>query len=78
MNELDKIRYCFYVTAFAAVVLVLTSIAPLFASEPCRNNCECRELHMIRLLLQNQFRVVCDESHCEGSSSSSSNGSSMP
>jgi len=42
------------------------------------DNCECRELRLIRKLLENQFHVICDESHCEGSSSSSSNGSSLP
>lgn len=41
----------------------------------CHSNCECRELTRIRLLLEHQFGVICDERHCEGSSSSGQGGS---
>lgn len=38
-------------------------------------NCECRELVRIRMILEHQFGVVCDERHCEGQSSSGQGGS---
>lgn len=47
---------------------------PAQADQP-RMNCECRELTRIRLLLEHQFGAVCDERHCEGSSSSGQGGS---
>jgi len=73
MKKLEK-----YILAIYALFCVFYIAQLAYAKEPNCHSCECRELHMIRLLLQNQFHVVCDESHCEGSSSSSSNGSSMP
>jgi hypothetical protein len=30
-----------------------------------RSSCECEQLQAIRRLLEHQFRVVCDELHCE-------------
>lgn len=34
------------------------------ADRPDRQSCECLELKRIRNLLEQQFNVICDESHC--------------
>jgi hypothetical protein len=76
MNDTTKMKYCFYITIVAAAVLFLGSLAPLLASEEKACN-KCQELRRIRMILESQFNVVCDERRCVGSSSSS-NGSEMP
>lgn len=38
------------------------------------NQCACEELKRIRMLLEHQFGLICDQTHCEGSSSSSGGG----
>lgn len=48
--------------------------SPVAQADQPHTNCECRELTRIRLLLEHQFGVICDERHCEGSSSSSNGG----
>lgn len=35
-----------------------------FADAHPRDNCECSELRAIRRILEQQFRVVCDERRC--------------
>lgn len=56
------------------IFAVWTAVVTVQADQP-HINCECRELTRIRLLLEHQFGIICDERHCEGSSSSGQGGS---
>jgi hypothetical protein len=52
-----------------AIALAVICAAALFlalsADARPRTSCECEQLQAIRRLLEHQFRVVCDELHCE-------------
>jgi hypothetical protein len=66
-----------WIFGFIIISLVVADVftAWLVKADPRGQSCECRELSRIRLLLEHQFGVVCDERHCEGSSSSGQGGS---
>lgn len=53
-----------YLYVFLIVIAVI--LAGSLAQARPRSSCECEELTRIRVLLEHQFRLVCDESHCEG------------
>jgi len=72
MNKLEK-----YILAFYVIFCVFLIAQTAYAKPPHCDNCECIELRRIRMILESQFNVVCDERRCVGSSSSS-NGSEMP
>lgn len=61
--------------------VILMSAQELLADRPHYpmgyTQCACEEIKRIRVLLEHQFNVVCDETHCEGGSSSS-NGGELP
>lgn len=50
------------------ITLVVTAaiLAGSLAQARPRSSCECEELTRIRVLLEHQFRLVCDERRCEG------------
>lgn len=66
----------FFFVVCVVQVADLLGVIDVKADQP-HMNCECRELTRIRLLLEHQFGVICDERHCEGQSSSGG-GSSLP
>jgi hypothetical protein len=86
MKDIFTLTACAFVTAISCMIVV-GAIGVSKADQPHQANqfkvrnqfgeCTCDELTRIRLLLEHQFGVVCDERHCEGSSSSGG-GSSLP
>lgn len=77
MTLFDEIAWRVLMVTLVSLI-VYTISYPLFAeADRPHESCECRELVRIRLLLEHQFGVVCDERHCEGGSSSS-NGGELP
>ena len=52
-----------YLYVFLIVIAVILAVS---AQAKPRSSCECEELARIRVLLEHQFRLVCDERHCEG------------
>lgn len=50
------------VVLMAVVVLLIGAFAP--KAEATRESCECRELRAIRVLLQHQLGIVCNEQRC--------------
>lgn len=76
MKRLDKAAM--FTFGSCALILFLSieyfAFTKAQADQPHRESCECRELTRIRLLLEHQFGIVCDQSHCQGASSSSNGG----
>lgn len=58
--------------------LMIAGVASVKSAEASRESCECRELRAIRILLEHQSGLVCDERHCEPIVTPTPNGSELP
>jgi hypothetical protein len=78
-STMRKAGEALWAIAFTAVILwgigVMIRGTPAQAS---RDSCECRELRAIRLLLQHQLGVTCDERRCLPVPTATPDGSELP
>ena len=72
-----KKRWVNILIVIATVVLMtlMMSARPVQAS---RESCECRELRAIRVLLEHQLGVVCDERRCLPVPTPTNDGGELP
>lgn len=47
-------------------------------AEASRESCECRELRAIRVLLEHQLGIVCDERRCLPAPTPTNDGGELP
>ena len=57
-------RFVVFLTVLVAVAAAVVMLSPDRAVSRDRESCECRELRAIRMLLEQQSGVICNEWRC--------------
>lgn len=70
--------YLALIIALPLLAVAVGLVGTIYADAGPRDNCECRELKAIRRILEQQFRVVCDERRCLPTPTGTPDGSELP
>lgn len=78
MRPFDFIKVGLGALLFSIGLVITIGLVGASSDAHPRDNCECLELRAIRRILEQQFRVVCDERRCLPAPEGTPGGGSLP